>query len=163
MKIKYYQFYLSSLIAIISATAIAEDNASLDACRKTVDDYAKGEIVKIESEQKKGQAVYEIALKAADGSQWEFKCDKATGKIVEKEQELPSADHPAFAALKKIDEAEARKIALKTYPGTITEVEYEIESDGTPTYEFDINMTDGRKMEVEIDAATGKIVKAEED
>lgn len=161
MKIKY-QFCLSSLVILISAAAMADD-AAIDACRKAVGEIAKGETVKIELEQKKGLAVYEIEVKAADGSEWEFKCDKATGKIVEKEQELPSADHPAFAALKKIDEAEARKIALKTYPGTITEVEYEIESDGTPTYEFDIKMTDGRKMEVKIDAATGKIVKAEED
>lgn len=78
------------------------------------------------------------------------------GQIIEKKQEPPSADHPAFAALKKIDEAQARKIALEKYPGNIDEVEYEIETDGTATYEFEIKMVDGRKMEVEVDAATGK-------
>ncbi|MDO9140630.1 MAG: PepSY domain-containing protein [Methylobacter sp.] len=161
MKMKY-QFYLSGLMMLVSATAMADD-AAIDACRKAASEIAKGETVKIKLEQKKGLAVYEIEIKDADGSEWEFKCDKASGKIVETERELPSADHPAFAALKKIDEAEARKIALAAHPGTITKVEYEIEADGTPTYEFDIKMEDGRKMEVEVDAATGKIIKAEED
>ncbi len=105
----------------------------------------------------------EIDVKGADGVKWEFKCDKATAVILEKEQELPNADHPAFTALKKIDEAQARKIALEAHPGTITKVEYEIEKDGTATYEFDIKTGDGREMEVEVDAATGKIIKAEED
>ncbi len=157
-----YQFYLSSLITLISTMAMA-DNAAMDSCRKAAGDAAKGEIVKIELEQKKDLAIYEIDLKADDGSQWEFKCDKATGKIIETERELPNADHPAFAALKKIDEAEARKIALAAHPGTITGVEYEIEADGTATYEFDIKMNDGRNMEIEVDAATGKIVKAKDD
>lgn len=161
MKMKY-QFGLSSLMLLVSTAAMADD-AALDACRKAAGEIAKGETVKIELEQEKGLAVYEIEVKAADGSEWEFKCDKATGKIVEKEQELPSADHPAFAVLKKIDEATARKIALAAHPGTISKVEYEIEADGTPTYEFDIKLEDGRKMEVEVDAASGKIVKAEED
>lgn len=161
MKMKY-QFGLSSLMLLISTAAMADD-AALDACRKAASEIAKGETVKIELEQEKGLAVYEIEVKAADGSEWEFKCDKATGKIVEKEQELPSADHPAFAALKKIDEAAARKTALAAHPGTITKVEYEIEADGTPTYEFDIDTADGRKMEVEVDAASGNILKAKED
>ncbi|MFU8789888.1 MAG: PepSY domain-containing protein [Methylobacter sp.] len=161
MKMKY-QFGLSGLMLLISTAAMADD-AALDACRKAVGEVAKGETVKIKLEQKKGLAVYEIDIKDADGSEWEFKCDKATGKIVEQEREWPSADHPAFAALKKIDEARAREIALAAHPGTITKVEYEIEADGTPTYEFDIKLEDGRKMEVEVDAASGKIVKAEED
>lgn len=161
MKMKY-QFALSGLILLISTAAMADD-AAIDACRKAVGEIAKGETVKIELKQKKEPAVYEIEIKDADGSEWEFKCDKATGKIVEQERELPSADHPAFAALKKIDEAKAREIALAAHPGTITKVEYEIEADGTPTYEFDIDTADGRKMEVEVDAASGNILKAKED
>jgi uncharacterized membrane protein YkoI len=165
MNIKYYQFYLGGLMAIMSAGAIAEENAAMeDACRKAANESAKGEIVKIESKKViDGGEIYEIDLKAADGTQWEFKCDKTSGKIIKKEQELPSADHPAFAALKKIDEAEARKIALTEYTGIINKVGYEIESDGTAVYEIFIQTGDGLEMEVEVDAATGKIIEADED
>jgi uncharacterized membrane protein YkoI len=157
------KYYLAALFTIIASGAAAEDKPGSDACRKAVSELAKGEIVKMELENEDGVDLYEIDVKSADGVKWEFKCDKATAVILEKEQELPNADHPAFTALKKIDEAQARKIALEAHPGTITEVEYEIEKDGTATYEFDIKLSDGREMEVEVDAATGKIIKAEED
>jgi uncharacterized membrane protein YkoI len=157
------EYSLAVLFVLIASGAAAEDKPGADACRKAVSELAKGEIVKMELENEDGVDLYEIDVKGADGVKWEFKCDKATAVILEKEQELPNADHPAFTALKKIDEAQARKIALKAHPGTITKVEYEIEKDGTATYEFDIKLSDGREMEVEVDAATGKIIKAEKD
>lgn len=154
---------LTVLFVLLASGAAAEDKPGSDACRKAVSEIAKGEIVKMELENEDGVDLYEIDVESADGVKWEFKCNKATGAILEKEQELPSADHPAFTALKKIDEAQARKIALEAHPGKITEVEYEIEEDGTATYEFDIKTDDGREMEVEVDAASGRIIKAEED
>lgn len=156
------RYYLTGLLTVIASSALAQENSPLDVCRNAANQLAQGEIVKIELEKEKGMEVYEIAIKSPDGSKWEFKCDKTSGKIIETEQELTSADHPAFSALKKIDETEARKIALEAHPGTITEVEYEIEN-GIAIYEFEIKMADGSKMEVEVDAATGKIVKAEKD
>lgn len=165
MNIKYYRFYVGSLMAIMSTGAIAEENAAMeDACRKAASESAKGEIVKVEPKKvKDGGEIYEIDIKAADGTQWQFKCDKTSGKIIKKEQELPNADHPAFAALKKIDEAEARKIALAAYTGIVNRVGYEVQSDGTATYEIIIETGDGLEMEVEVDAATGKIIEADED
>jgi uncharacterized membrane protein YkoI len=162
-KIMNAKFYLAALFTVITSGVIAEDNTAADACRKAVTEQVKGEIVKIELEKKNGKDIYEINVKSADGAKWEFKCDKASAKILEKDRELPNAEHPAFTAQKKIDEAQARKIALEAYPGTITKVEYEIEKDGTAIYEFDIDLNDGREMEVEVDAATGKIVKTKED
>lgn len=156
------RYYLAGLLTVIASSAIAQENSSLDVCKNAANKLAQGEITKIELEKEKGMEVYEIDIKSADGNKWEFKCDKASGKIIETEQELTSADHPAFAALKKIDEAQARKIALEAHPGSITEVEYELEN-GMAIYEFEIKMADGSKMEVEVDAAIGKIVKAEKD
>lgn len=163
MNIKYYRFYVGGLMAIMSTGAIAEEDAAMDACRKAASESAKGEIVKVEPKRvKDGGEIYEIDIKAADETQWQFKCDKTSGKIIKKEQELPNADHPAFAALKKIDEAEARKIALSEYTGIVNKVGYEIQSDGTATYEIIIETGDGLEMEVEVDAATGKIIEADE-
>jgi uncharacterized membrane protein YkoI len=157
------KYSLAVILAVIASGAAAEEKPGEAACRKAVSELAKGEIIKMELENEDGVDLYEIDVKSADGVKWEFKCDKASAKILEKEQELPNADHPTFTALKKIDEAQARKIALQAHPGEITKVEYEIEKDGTATYEFDIKLNDGREMEVEVDAASGKLIKAEDE
>jgi uncharacterized membrane protein YkoI len=46
-------------------------------------------------------------------------------------------------------------------PGDLLEVEFELEN-GIYVYEFKILRPDGRIQEVEVDAATGKIVKVED-
>jgi uncharacterized membrane protein YkoI len=50
-------------------------------------------------------------------------------------------------------------IATKAHLGEVVEVEYEIESDGGSTYEFDILGKDGQETKVEVDAASGKIIE----
>lgn len=47
------------------------------------------------------------------------------------------------------------------FPGEIIEIELEIE-DGSLVYEFDILSPEGRLFEVEIEAATGKVLEIEE-
>ena len=45
----------------------------------------------------------------------------------------------------------------------MVESETSIESDGTLSYEFDIKTKDGKEIEVEIDAVTGKVQESEEE
>jgi uncharacterized membrane protein YkoI len=52
-------------------------------------------------------------------------------------------------------------VLRQNFPGEIIEIELELE-DGVFVYEFDILAPDGRLFEVEIAAATGKIVEIEE-
>jgi uncharacterized membrane protein YkoI len=59
----------------------------------------------------------------------------------------------------KISEDEAKQIALRAHPGEIVETEYEIESNGEASYEFDIQTPGGKEVKLEVDAATGKIVE----
>jgi uncharacterized membrane protein YkoI len=47
---------------------------------------------------------------------------------------------------------------VKAAPGEIVEVEYEIESNGNASYEFDIK-TDKGEVKLEVDATSGKIVE----
>lgn len=56
-----------------------------------------------------------------------------------------------------VSEARAIEIALAEVPGTVKETELERE-DGTQVYEIEILTADGVEMEVEIDAASGKIL-----
>ena len=41
----------------------------------------------------------------------------------------------------------------------MTEIEYELESDGKASYEIDILEVDGEEVKVEVNATTGKIVE----
>jgi len=50
-----------------------------------------------------------------------------------------------------------KKTALAKYPGDVVDSEVSIEADGSASYEFDIKTANGKEMEVEVDATTGKL------
>jgi uncharacterized membrane protein YkoI len=58
--------------------------------------------------------------------------------------------------------AELFKSVSATVPGDVLEVEFEVEH-GRYVYEFKILKTDGKVVEVEVDAADGKLLKVEDD
>lgn len=53
-------------------------------------------------------------------------------------------------------------ILRKEFPGEIVEIQLELE-DGILIYEFDILSPDGRLNEIEIEAATGRVLEVEEE
>lgn len=106
----------------------------------------------------KGTPFLQFQVRNADGSVWEIVCNGETGDVVDVEREVSSARDPLFQRLAKISEADARKTALRVEPGEIVGVEYEVESDGTPTYEFDLQPASGKAgMLVEVNATTGQV------
>ena len=151
--------------ALFSATAMA-DHASikpikadpLGSCVKAALSAHDGKIVKLEMKTENKQPVYEFDIESANGTEWDIECNVKTGKVTEIEQEV-KADDAKFKALAKISEADAKATALAAHPGTIAEVEYELESDGKASFEFDITEADNEEVKVEVDATTGKIVE----
>jgi uncharacterized membrane protein YkoI len=131
---------------------------SLGKCVKAALSKKDGTIVKAEfkSENKKG--VYEFDIELADGTAWDVECDAKSGKVTEVEEEV-KADNAKFKAAAKVSEADAKATALAAHPGTLVETEYELESDGKASYEFDILEKDKEEIKVEVDATTGKIVE----
>ncbi len=131
---------------------------SLGKCVKAALTKKEGTIVKTEfkSENKKG--VYEFDIETADGKAWDVECDAKSGKVTEIEEEV-KVDETRFKALAKVSEADAKATALAAHPGTVVEVEYELEPDGKASYEFDILEADKEEIKVEVDATTGKIVE----
>lgn len=59
--------------------------------------------------------------------------------------------------------AEITEIVKPLLPGTILGVELEIEDGGRIVYEFDVIDKAGKLKEVDVDAATGIILKVEDD
>ncbi|ACT48182.1 PepSY domain-containing protein [Methylotenera mobilis] len=131
---------------------------SLGKCVKAALTKHEGTIVKTEFKSEKKVGVYEFDIETADGKAWDVECNAKTGKVTEIEEEV-KADDPRFKALAKVSEADAKATALAAHPGTVVETEYELESDGKASYEFDILEADKEEVKVEVDAATGKIVE----
>lgn len=90
-------------------------------------------------------------------------CNADTGKIFEQEREAESASDPLFAKHTKVSLSAAKKTVLAKYPGTIVEVEFEIEENGDPSYEIDVINDQGKEFKVEVDARTGKIIEESEE
>jgi uncharacterized membrane protein YkoI len=142
-----------------SAETVKPNNGdSLGKCVKAALAVHSGKIVKMEFKSENKSPVYEFDIESADGTAWDVECNAKTGKIIEVEEEV-KADDARFKALAKVTEAEAKATALAAFPGKIVETEYELESDGKASYEFDILGANNQEIKVEVDATTGKIVE----
>lgn len=120
-----------------------------------------GEAIGVRFEIEDGKHQYEVDIKGNDARHWEIECDARTGKLLETEREV-AADSPEFTSPAKVRLDAAMKTALDKFPGTIVKTEYEIENGGKVAYEFDIRRRDGKLLEVEVDAVTGKLSDPEE-
>ena len=162
MKLHTVILPLGALVLATAANA-TPSGGEMETCMKAALAKKQGETVKLEFKQEGGKPVYEFEITGADGKTYKFECDAAEGKIVEEEEEVDGEDDPRFQAKNKIGLAKAKEIALKAHPGEIVETEYEIESNGSASYEFDIRKQDGKEIKLEVDAATGKIVEDNEE
>ncbi len=140
----------------------------------------QGTIIDAELEVEKGRLQYAIDIKDADGKVYDVEIDAKTGKVLQAildddddkngakddddddDDESPAvkkANMAKYAKEAKITMTQARAIALKRIPGTITEEDLEKER-GVLQYSFDIKAADGKIYDVEIDAKSGKVLKA---
>jgi uncharacterized membrane protein YkoI len=106
---------------------------------------------------------YEFEIITADGRETEVECDAMTGKIVEVEWENENMDVDAFLAKAKVSPSQARKIALQRVPGKIVKMDLETTSTGVISYEFEVVTRDGKAMDVEVDAISGRVTEVEKD
>lgn len=153
---KYIIVTMAILASPLTATAA---NQAIDQCIESVKQAKSGVILKLESLDIKGKTIYEFEVADDNGFEWELMCDPETGKIIETEAEVASAESKSFKDKAKITEEDALKIALKSYPGKVKEVEYEIEENNNPTYEIDILGKNGVETKVEVDAVSGKVIE----
>ncbi len=144
-----------------AAAAAGAPAITLADCVSAVNAVKAGTIVKVEGKTEDGRHVYEFDVRSPDGTQWDVECDALTARIVEVEQEVNAPTDTPFAAKVKISLDSAKAIALAAYPGTVKEVEYEVEENGDATYEIDIVGADGTERKIEVDATRGNITENE--
>ncbi|TPQ25830.1 PepSY domain-containing protein [Methylomonas koyamae] len=145
-------------LGLLSLGAVAADQG-LESCIQAVKKEKSGDLVKLEKLNVAGKGVYELELRDGNRQEWEFMCDADSGKVTERESEVADPNSQAFKKSVKVTEEDAAATALKANPGTIEEVEYEIEENGAASYEFDIVNDKGVETKIEVDAASGKIIE----
>ena len=151
---------------------------------------APGTVEEGELEMENGKLVYSFDIRNTKGTITEVQVDAKDGKIVSVEEETaemeaaekrkeqmegkemdddddetPAVKNARIAKLSaqaSITMEQAKAIALQKIPGTITEEDLENER-GVLQYSFDIKDANGKVFDVEIDAKTGKVLKAVED
>lgn len=146
---------LAACLFSASSLATAAPSA-LDACVNASLAKHPGKIVSLASETEDGKAQFELDIKGNDGMNWEVECDAVSGKINRIEREIDPGTKE-FKSKAKIRLDAAIKIALDKYPGQVRNIEYDQEDDGEISYEFIIETTDGKLIEIEVDAVSGKI------
>ncbi|MDP6350710.1 MAG: PepSY domain-containing protein [Alphaproteobacteria bacterium] len=156
---------LAAVLASQAAVAVDlgeyadEDDKTLETCLQVALDVFGGEALNVEYKFEEGDPIYDFDILAPDGTRWEVEVNAENGMIWEIEREVAKTD-PMFTRMVRIDEKDALVTALEMFPGTVESVEYGIETDGSAVYEFDINLPGGGEMNVEVDAATGRITEA---
>ena len=157
-KVVYGSFLIASTLSFSNVTLAK--HATLEDCIKAVSSVKSGLIARAEYHNfsHEGSPAYEIEVIDKDGKEWEFECNKH-GNIVEIEQEVKSASDPLFKSRAKVSEEDAKATATTLYKGKVEKVEYEIEFDGSPSYEFNIETDDGTEFNVEVSAESGEIIE----
>ncbi len=145
-------------LGLLSLGASAADQG-LESCIQAVKKEKSGDLVKLEKLSVAGKGAYELELRDSNHQEWEFMCDADSGKVTEREAEVADPNSLAFKKNVKVTEEDAAAIALKANPGTIEEVEYEVEENGAASYEFDIVNDKGVETKIEVDAASGKVIE----
>lgn len=159
------RFLVVAVMSLFSTITFADSHThtgQMETCLKAALKKHPGEVVSLEAEIEKGHgAIYEFDIKGADGKEWEVECEAKTGKVYEEELDVDQYSDE-FKSKAKVSLEDAKKTALANFAGEIVSTEFEME-DGNPVYEFDIKMSSGKEMEVEIDAVTGKVGETEEE
>ncbi|MBB5935790.1 PepSY domain-containing protein [Streptomyces zagrosensis] len=149
----------------------AEDKAQRDArvtVRAAVDAALKatpGAVVSIDLDADDGaRAVWDVDLYGKDGRWHDLTLDANTARVLH--QHVAHEDDAA--ALKdglqraKVSAAEAADDALRTVPGTVTSAELD-DDDRVTAWDVDVLDKDGKKHELRVDLASGKVSQHPED
>lgn len=137
----------------IDKDSIEKDNISKEEAGKIATDKYGGDIKEIQKEHEDGVLVYEVEIRNSDEGRIEVDVAAGSGDIVDMEKE--DEDEP-------ISKKEAGKIVTDKYGGDVINVEKEHEN-GKLVYEVEVKNSKQGRIEVDVDAATGKILNVEKE
>ncbi|MFH0071073.1 PepSY domain-containing protein, partial [Peribacillus sp. NPDC056705] len=123
---------------------------------------AKGQVESIELDRKRGKLVYEVDIQQ-DNQDVDVWIDAYTGQSLGVKVDRDDDDDRDSVPGNLINASRAAHIAVQhAKGGTAVDVDLDREDDGRWVYEVDVKQANG-ETEVEIDAVSGKVLKAEYD
>lgn len=125
----------------------------------TATDRVPGFVVGVEADRDGTTPVWEVIVRAEDGSGTELYIDRATGEIIRERSERLSRAQQESAA---VTAQEAIDIALAAAPGELIEAELDTER-GALVWSIEVRQSARATTEFYIDANTGEILKQEVD
>lgn len=130
---------------------------ALEAVNLALELYPEGAVVELELEHEEDRDIWEVLIRQPDGSGIELELDAQTGDVLsQKPARVPAEAAPA--APRTPAEA-AIAVALEAVPGTVVEVELEMEGGGV-VWEVSIDTAGGR-MDVYVDVNSGEVIGTE--
>lgn len=140
---------------------------TMEAARAIALSRVNGTITEGDLEKENGRLQYAFDIRDGGGKVWDVEIDAITGEVLKANDSSADEDDdddaeklsPGDVRAVKITMEAARAIALKRVSGTVVEEELEKEK-GRLQYSFDIRDSNGKIWDVEVDAKTGKILKA---
>lgn len=153
---------LCALYAVLAAPCAAlavDDPAGLDACLAATLALHPGVVVEWEVEDGTGRG-YEIEIVTRDGSVWEIDCHPATGLAQAPQRSVGTLDYAALSNRARVAEAQAREMVRNHYPGRFIEMQYDTTWRGGSRYVYTVITPDDREARVEVDAASGRILRS---
>jgi uncharacterized membrane protein YkoI len=154
---------LATATYVVAMEPMPKTNVSMETCLAAALDLHPGRVKELEFGLEDGEPHYEFEILTADGRETEVECNAMTGKIVEVEWENQNMDLDAFLENARFSPAQARDTALRRVPGKIVKMDLETTSTGVMSYEFEVRTRDGKDVDVEIDAMSGRVIETEID
>jgi len=112
-----------------------------------------GRILDVELERARdGRRIYDIELIGPDGRKQDVHVDAASGRIIE-----AAPDAATSAAIRPL--ASITRELLARHPGLVTDVELDTTREGHAIYEIELLRSDGRTLELRVDAITGRMLE----
>lgn len=142
------------------AAAHASDNTEgLDACLAAALQQQEGLVTAWEVEDGTGRG-FLIRIVGPDGKVWSVSCLPATTRIQGPDRSVGTKDYAMLSTRADISEAQARESVRALYPGRFIDMQYKLNWRGGAVYAYTVVTPDDRDAVVEVDAASGRIVRS---
>jgi hypothetical protein len=147
-----------ALAAPALAAGASDNTEGLDRCLGAALAAHPGMVTRWEVEDGTGRG-FAIEVVAHNGELWLLTCQPASGAVGGTERATGARDFGTLSGRARIEENVAREMVRHYYPGRFIRMEYQLTWRGGAVYNYQVVTPDDREASVEVDAASGRILR----
>lgn len=144
--------------ALATAARASDNTEGLDGCLAAALATRPGMVSAWEVEDGTGRG-FAIELVARDGSVWALTCRPSTSELRASQRAVGARDYDTLSGRAQIGEGGARNVVRAYYPGRFIRMDYRLTWRGGAIYEYEVVTADDRLATIEVDAASGRILR----